>query len=111
MSQVKVKLPGKAEWTVELVPRGDKRLILDGNPNWGMTYYRTRDIYIDEELDEDALDEVLLHELTHAMLFETQIKPTRKFDEEDVCETVGMYGRRIIELADKVHKKWSKQEA
>ena len=111
MRQVKVKLPGKAEWTVELVPRRDKRLILDGNPNWGMTYYRTRDIYIDEELDEDALDEVLLHELTHAMLFETQIKPTRKFDEEDVCETVGMYGRRIIGLADKVYRKLKGQEA
>lgn len=90
-----------SDWRINLVDPDSQGLRTDDSQNWGMTHYMTKDIYINNELHKDDIDEVLIHELTHAVLSETQIKESHKYSEEDVCDLMGKYARVIIDLADK----------
>lgn len=94
--------PRNSDWRVSLVDPDSLGLQTSNGQNWGTTQYVTKDIYINNELHENDIDEVLIHELTHALLSETQIKDAHKYSEEDVCELMGMYARIIVDLADKV---------
>lgn len=39
--------------------------------NWGVTVYATNTIQLKRSLNKDRMQEVLIHELTHALLFES----------------------------------------
>lgn len=95
------------EWEVYLVPQGSEGLLTGEKLNWGTTHFKSKKIYVDNSLNDKDIYEVLVHELTHAILFETQIKEVKKFNEEDVCEMMGMYGKIIIDLAEDVLGQWS----
>lgn len=95
------------EWEVYLVPQGSEGLLTGEKTNWGTTHFKSKKIYVDNSLNNKDIYEVLVHELTHAILFETQIKKVKKFNEEDVCEMMGMYGKVIIDLAEDVLGQWS----
>lgn len=102
MKSTTVYLPTRSsDWQVNLVDPDSPGLRTDGSQNWGTTRYITKDIFINNELHENDIDEVLIHELTHALLSETQIKDSHKYSEEDVCELMGMYARVVVDLADK----------
>jgi hypothetical protein len=94
------------EWEAYLVPQASDGLLTDGKVNWGTTHFKSKKIYVDNSLDDEDIYEVLVHELTHAVLFETQVKEVKKYNEEDVCEMMGMYGKIIIDLAEEVLKQW-----
>lgn len=102
-----VYLPTRnADWRINLVDPDSPGLQTSNGQNWGTTQYVTKDIYINNELHESDIDEVLIHELTHALLSETQIKDAHKYSEEDVCELMGMYARVVVDLADKARAGW-----
>ncbi len=75
-----------------------------------MTYFKAKEIYIDEELPDDRKAETLRHELTHAVIFETQFVTRKKYSEEDVCDLLGMYGEIINSLAGEVIGRLEKEK-
>ena len=97
---VNITLPIEKEWTVYEVPSTDSNLKIEGVANWGLAYFKRKSIYIDEELKPEHKIEVLRHEITHAVIFETQFVETKKYTEEDVCDLIGTYGEIICELAN-----------
>lgn len=99
---VNIILPTEKTWTVYEVPPTDPNLKTGDSSNWGLTYFKDKDIYIDGDLKPEHKIEVLRHEITHAVIFETQFTEVKKYTEEDVCDLVGTYGKIICELADKV---------
>ena len=107
---VEITLPIDKKWTVYEVPANDPKLSYKGSPAWGLTYYKIKSIYIDKELAKDHKLEVIRHELTHAVIFETQLSEHKKYNEEDMCELVARYGKIIVELAEKVSNKLNKEK-
>jgi len=107
MAEVKVTLPLDKKWTVREVSSDDPKLTYRGKQSWGMTYFKTKEIYIDEEMSPDRKIEVIRHELTHAVIFDTQFAETKKYTQEDLCDLMGIYGKIICEIADKIMKKLS----
>ena len=76
---------------------GDKRCA-------GTTHYHMQEIYLSQELKQDSKYSTLCHELAHAFLAETQIDCKENFTEEMLCEFVGMYSKRICDIADEYFK-------
>lgn len=103
---VKIILPREREWVIRLVSSDDAKLIVDGEKSWGATYFKSRIIYIDQSLDCTTRGEVLRHEITHAVIYETQFTQKHKYSEEDICDFVGMYGTIIHKLAHDVFEQW-----
>lgn len=66
----------------------------------GITRFPEQKIYLDRNLKYDTKYSVLCHELSHAFLYETQIQNAETFDEEMLCEFVGIYGKKIVQIAD-----------
>lgn len=108
--EVEITLPIDKKWAVYEVPADDPKLMFKGIPAWGLTYYKSKEIYIDKELTKDHKIEVIRHEITHAVIFETQFIESKKYSEEDICDLVGVYGKIICELADKVYNKFVKEK-
>ncbi|MCM0583526.1 ImmA/IrrE family metallo-endopeptidase [Weissella diestrammenae] len=52
---------------------------------WGLTVYSTNTIYLKESLNHDRKIETLVHEMTHAILFESGYKDHT----EDMARTIG----------------------
>lgn len=92
------------KWGVHVVDPHDPSLFLDGVSCRGCTWCRAQKIYLSDELDERTATKVIAHELTHAMIYATQIKDlgnptTENFTEEDVCEFTALYGSQIADIA------------
>ena len=108
---VEITLPLDKKWTVYEVSTDSEKLIWKSStPAWGMTWYREKAIYIDKSLPKDRKIETIRHEITHAVIFETQFTHNKKYNEEDMCDLVGIYGKTISELTDKVSKKFAKEK-
>lgn len=108
--EIEIILPLDKKWKVYEVPTDDPKLLFKETPAWGLTYYRSKSIYIDKELTKDQKIEVIRHEITHAVIFETQFAEHKKYNEEDLCELVAHYGQIICDLANKVYNKLTKEK-
>lgn len=63
-----------------------------GDPeNYGETDPDTNTINLRDKLPEDKLIRVFVHELTHAVIFETPFSTRKRFDLEEVCDIVGWH--------------------
>ena len=80
-------------WNLEITDDAEK-LLVNNKKCGGSIVYKERTIYIDSSLTND-FQRVLLHELTHAVLYETQLQLSNSYTEEDMCEFVGKYGGLI----------------
>lgn len=107
---IEITLPFDKKWTVYEVTTDDPKLTFKGTTALGMTYYMTQSIYIDKALTKDHKIEVIRHEITHAVIFETQFAENKKYSEEDICELIAIYGKVICDLADKVYNKLAKEK-
>ena len=87
-------------WEIKLVPNSDPGLVVDNKICNGTTWPDLLTIYISEELNYAAAKRVITHELTHAFLFSTQIRPPEEFTEEDVCELMARWGSQITRMAE-----------
>lgn len=94
--------PANISWVVTVVPNGDHMLNVQGTACRGSTHFETRKIYLSCELLEPDMRIVLMHELTHAVLFDTQIESKEGYTEENMCDFVGMYGKYITDAANKI---------
>lgn len=109
--EIEITLPLDKKWKVCEVPTDSEKLLWkNAAPAWGMTWYREKSIYIDKELPKDQKIDTIRHELTHAVIFETQFAHNKKYNEEDLCDLMGIYGKIINDLADKVYNKFVKEK-
>ena len=70
----------------------------------GATHYRAQTIYIDKSLKINQAIKVLIHEITHVVIYVTQVNPKDYYNEEDLCEFMGMYGGYILGKAKEIVK-------
>lgn len=89
-------------WSITFVDPDCERLITDGTPSWGVMYGAEHEIYIDKSLDTQTKYKTLIHELTHAFIFDTQAKEDDLYTEEELCNFVSLYGYLIVDLAEEI---------
>lgn len=87
-------------WNLEITDDA-KKLLVNNKKCGGSIVYKERTIYIDSSLTND-FQRVLMHELTHAILYETQLQLSDSYSEEDMCEFVGKYGKLICDIYDEI---------
>lgn len=71
----------------------------------GTIHYSTQDIYIDKALSLIDKYKTIRHELTHAIIYETQINTDVTYTEEDICEFVAKYGAFINSKTEEIIEK------
>lgn len=59
--------------------------------NYGETDPSVNIIWIRNAMPADKLVRVLMHEITHAVIFETPMADRKRFDVEEVCDIVGFH--------------------
>ena len=64
---------------------------LEDKDAYGMTTSETNTIELRPDLPEDKLIRVFVHEITHAIIFETPMSTRKRFDVEEVCDIVGYH--------------------
>lgn len=107
---VNIVLPRYQGWTVVKIPSTHEKLTVDGEQCLGAAYFKTKTIYIDSELTPEALLDVMRHEISHAIIAETKFDSTDFFEEEDICNFVGMYGQIVCDLADEAIRKLEEED-
>ena len=90
-------------WNIEITDENEK-LLVNNKRCSGAIRYKERTIYIDSELNENDLGKVIRHELTHAVLYETQIELKEHYTEEDVCEFMAKYGEIVNTICEDLLK-------
>ena len=69
----------------------------DIKDNMGLTKFSGRTILIDDSLKEPDLSATIIHELTHAFIWEYGFYQAT-FTHEIVCDFFGVYGKEIINI-------------
>ena len=87
------------KWKIKEVKEHNDNLLIDGAWRQGSTHFDKQTIYLLESLLSDRKEEVLLHELTHAFLYATQVNYYKDFDEENLCEFVALYSKSVVNIA------------
>lgn len=95
-------------WEIAIVPNTNPELIVNGNAAAGATWFMQQKIYLSADLTKETVRSVIAHELAHAFLLSTQIRPTgdaneENYSEEEMCNFVSMYGEQIFVLTDKIY--------
>lgn len=93
------------EWsTIHVASNHNLLRASDGQLHFGCCHFPKRLIAFDDTMDEQMLSYIARHELTHAHIFETQIKDSESYTEEDVCEVLAKFGCEIVVLAELIAK-------
>jgi len=69
---------------------------LDDPDTYGMTISDTNTIQLRPDIPEDKLLRVLVHEITHAVIFETPFSTRKRFDVEEVCDIIGYHFLNVL---------------
>lgn len=91
------------KWQVGITDDKEK-LRVNGTVCSGAVHYRDREIYLNSNLVGADLYKTIRHELTHAVLYETQVNLQQSYCEEDLCELMAKWGEFIVKLAEDVVK-------
>lgn len=89
------------EWKIVEVNEKDEKLKINDKECWGTCMYEEQTIYICQEMRLSKKKQTLMHELSHAFLYEYLLKFQENFDNEELCEFVAKYSQRIGNLANK----------
>jgi hypothetical protein len=93
---------GGQKWGVYLVPETSKRLRCDdGSKAKGMAYFDECRIYISRDVSDEARDELLLHELLHALFRVSgaaHVIDSDKKEELVVRDTTPLLHRLLVDL-------------
>lgn len=95
-------------WDIMIVPPTSKKLLRsDGIFSLGVTDNNENGIYIVSGLSEYMFEKVLCHELCHCAAFSYGIHMDIE-TEEIVADFFSLYGRRILNVADKILAEYKK---
>lgn len=100
----------ESAWSITEVAGSDSSLLVDGKRCRGATHYFKREIYIDKDLTPEDKKQTLIHELSHATLYDTQIELKEEYSEENLCDFMAMYGAGIIRVAEDYLRKQARDE-
>lgn len=75
-----------------------------GEPVWGVCDDFYKIIFLNENLDDFTLKQVLCHELVHACMFSYDVDLTLE-QEELVATLIMTYGEEIIEMTNVIFKR------
>lgn len=81
-------------WKVTLTDNKED-LIVDGKFCKGAIHYKESCIYIYSDTSMKDRTRILLHELTHAILYDTQVELKTVYTEEDLCEFTAKYSMLV----------------
>lgn len=87
-------------WTIEEKTCFDAKLSCNGELCKGVADTYSHTITLSADLIFDEKYSTLCHELAHAFNYETQVQEIENFSEEMLCNFVGVYGRKIILIAE-----------
>lgn len=97
------------EWGIYLVsPFHSVLRRSDGSYVLGCCDNLTQNIYINDDLDNYYIKKVLCHEIVHAAIFSYRVDLTVE-QEEIVADLIATYGSEIIQITNKVFKKYKEQ--
>lgn len=86
----------------------DSNLLIGERRCAGATHFHHQMIYLSNTAKQDSKYTTLCHELAHAFLQETQIEAKEDYTEENLCEFVGIYAKKICDIADKYFREGKK---
>ena len=93
------------EWRVALVSPFDPVLQRsDRNNTLGVCDDIVKTIFINKELNQEYIQKVLCHELTHAAMFSYNIDLTLE-QEELLADLIATYGQEIVYITNSVFKR------
>lgn len=93
------------EWRVALVSPFDPVLQRsDRNYTLGVCDDIVKTIFINKELNQEYIQKVLCHELTHAAMFSYNIDLTLE-QEELLADLIATYGQEIVYITNSVFKR------
>ena len=85
------------EWHVVLTDNKED-LMANGKLCKGCTHYTESTIFISTDTSPKDRIRLLLHELSHAFIYETQIELKQSYTEEDLCEFMAKLGPAIMSV-------------
>lgn len=89
-------------WHIDFID--DDKIQMNGENGsifFGKTEYIPQTILIRRELSKEATRTTIIHELTHCYLYSYGMSKV-DFNEEFVCDFVGIYADEIIKVTDRV---------
>lgn len=88
-------------WSLITVPDNSDKIVMDGQKCCAQIFFRTREIFINEEIiqDYDTFKETVLHELTHAFIFSYGLDNNSFQEEEFICEFIAIYAEDIVRIS------------
>ena len=91
-------------WHINVVPENDLRLIKNGTQLDGCSRLYEREIIIKNSLQKSMFRQVLIHELSHAYLAETDISQETRvsYSEEELCTFNEYNAEMIVNTANSV---------
>lgn len=93
-------------WRVTQEGNGDN-VFNDGEKSrLGLCSMLDRRIYLLDSQGNENMRDTLVHELTHAMIYEYALP--QEMGEEQVCDFMATYADDIISIADRYQKKYQK---
>ena len=92
------------EWEINIIPATDPELYVDGDICRGTTWFGKYQIFLSSDLTSSTAKRVIVHELTHAYLFSTQMRVPETFTEEEVCDFIACWADHIYSSANNVYK-------
>ena len=69
---------------------------LQDDDAYGLTTQNLNSIQLRGTMQEDKIASVLMHEITHAAIFESPLSLRKRFDVEEVCDIVGNFVLPIL---------------
>lgn len=93
-------------WEVYMASSHDAVLIVDGKDCMGTTWVVDHRIYINTSVNAMMAEHVVRHEVTHAVLYSSQITTPEQFSEENVCDFIGDWGPEIERVSKIILKEF-----
>lgn len=84
-------------WTIKIAKAMDENCL-------GTTFFPERSIYILERLTGEVLKQVIVHEVVHALLYESACYQLGDYNDEFVCDFIASNIDRINKISNRIEK-------
>lgn len=88
------------KWEVHFVPSG--HLAFAETPNrMGVTYEKRREIYVANDMNELAVRDTLIHELSHAVIVTNHLCK-QEYTQEELCLYIDRYAYDLVRFTNEI---------
>lgn len=87
-------------WEINFVPSA--HLAFNETPNrMGVTYEKRREIYVANDMNELAVRDTLIHELSHAVIFTNHLCKD-EYTQEELCLFIDRYAFDLVRFTNEI---------